>query len=581
MIPADFQHIPFLRDASPAALKDVMKSALWYGLPGGWSLFNEGEPAQTLWFVRSGSLGAFRRTTDGRSEFVGHIRQGEPVGEMALVAGEPHTASVFALRDTELFALDKTTFNRLIRRHPDLMQNLARTILFRARQNRRRNPRADPRVFALLSASATLDMRARAEALKAALARIGKRAAIVGQEAAERDSGWFDELERWNDLVLLIGDIGDGAWPKLCQRQADRIWVFGRADARPSSPLLPQGTGPSTAFQLVDVVLAKSASMRTAATAGEWLAAAGAARLFPWRDNNAHDIAALARVMAGMSIGLVLGGGGARAYAHIGAVRALREAGIAFDFLSGTSMGAVVAACVAMGWSDGEIEERIWDGFVRSNPLNDYVLPVVAMTSGKKVDARLEHHFGDTRIEELSRNFFCMSSNLTLNRPKLHNRGLLREALRASIALPGILPPVVDGNDILVDGAVFDNLPMTPMLELHRGPNIGIDVAQQRALNPEEFRKPVGFFKWIAQNGWRAAPPIAELLMRAATAPAAPMAGRERADFLIVPELAGVELRDWKAFDVAVEAGYIATTRALQSAPDALRGPSVFGDPVI
>jgi NTE family protein len=575
MTPKDVAAIPFLRDVGAAALKDVEKSAIWYSLPGGWPLFLEHEPADALWFVRSGSLGAFRRNADGSNEFIGHIRQGEPVGEMALVAGEAHSASVYALRDTELLALDRATFNRLIHRHPALMQNLARIMLFRSRQNRRRNPRSDPRVFGLIAASPSIDIIKRANALKDALSSLGKRAVVIGKEAVGQPSGWFDDIERSHDIVLLASDSEDGVWPKVCLRQADRLWIFGRSDTSPPQKVLPDGSSPARQFQLVDLVLVGPQDRTNHGSKGSqssaWLAASQGQRLFHWRADHAQDVMMLARILSGSSVGLVLGGGGARAYAHIGVVRALREAGLAFDFVGGTSMGGVIAACVALGWDDGEIERHIWDGFVQSNPLNDYILPVVAMTSGKKVDQRLLAHFGDVLIEDLPRPFFCVSTNLTLGASKLHRSGLLRDALRASIALPGILPPVVSGDDILVDGAVLDNFPINAMTDLHRGPNIGVDVTRQRALKADEFRKPESFLSWITRHGLHSAPPIAELLMRSATASVDAMKSRDKTDLLILPNMEGIQLRDWKAFDAAVESGYNAAIRAIQNPPSALK----------
>jgi NTE family protein len=577
VLPDDFAQLPFFRDADAQAKRDVARSAIWFSVPGGWPLFAEGDPADSLYFVRTGSVGAFRRGPDGRQEFLGHIRQGEPVGEMALIAGESHSASVWALRDTELFALDRAAFNRLVRRHPDLMRGLARTILFRSRQNRRRNPRADPKVYALLGASATIDTTARAHALRAELEAQGRRALVVGPEGETRGAQWFDDVERWNDIVLLDGGSTDTNWQRMCRRQADRLWLLAREGTTPQPGASHAETGSARDLRLVDLVMVRAAPgparTMTSATgqAGSeatnaWMHATGAARLFAWRDGVREDAASLARVLGGQSVGLVLGGGGARAYAHIGAVRALREAGIRFDFLGGTSMGAVIAACVAMGWDDAEIERRIWDGFVHSNPLADYILPVVSLTSGRRVDERLERHFGDMRIEALERNFFCVSTNLTVGASRIHRTGVLRHALRASIALPGILPPVVDGDDVLVDGAVLENFPVSAMQDLHRGLTIGVDVTRQHALDPGEFRKPDGFFGWVLRHGFRSPPPIAELLMRAATAPVDNTRGYNRADLLIVPELEGVELRDWKAFDQAVEAGYAATVRALQQA---------------
>jgi NTE family protein len=571
MTPALLSTIPFLRDAGGAALRDIAKSAVWYCVPSGSALFVDKEPADTIWFVLSGSLGAFRQSRDGKQEFIGHIRQGEPVGEFALIAGEPHSGSVFALRDTEVLAIDRATFNRLIRRHPELMANLARTILFRSRQERRKNPRAEPKVFAFISGSPTLDLHARAQVLQAALNAMGKRAVIVGQEARDFPGGWFDQAERDNDVILLVSDLETGAWANLCRRRADRIWIFGRGDVAPIHKPANTILSPVQIFQLIDVVLVRSQGTRAVSRTKEWIEASNAQRVFHWREDDIGCVQHLARIIAGRSIGLVLGGGGARAYAHIGAVRALRETGYIFDFIGGTSMGGVVGACVAMGWDDSEIERRIWDGFVRNSPLDDFVLPVVSMTSGKKVNRRLTENFGDVQIEDLETPFFCVSANLTQAAVKVHNSGSLRDSLRASIALPGILPPVVWGNDVLVDGAALDNFPVDTIRDMHRGLNIGVDVAQQHALDPEDFRHPLNFVSWVLRYGFKKPPPIAELLMRSATATIHKGSVVSAPDFLIVPELEGVQLRDWKAFDRAVEAGYNATVRALKSTPESLR----------
>lgn len=571
MTPAMLSTIPFLRDVSGSALRDIAKAAIWYCVPSGCPLFLDKEPADTIWFVLSGSLAAFRQGNDGKQDFIGHIRRGEPVGEFALIAGEPHSGSVFALRDSEVVALDRITFNRLIRRHPELMANLARTVLFRSRQNRRKNPRAEPRIFALMAANATIDVKARVRALSRALLDIGKSVLIVEQSLGDFHGAWFEEAERNHDIVILVVETPQSAWANLCQRQADRIWVFARADSAPDPQARILRHQESQRFQMVDLVLVRANGSRAQTFAAQWKSAMGALRLFNWNDDSQINIGQLARVMAGRSLGLVLGGGGARAYAHVGAVRALREAGYAFDFVGGTSMGGVIAACVAKGWDDGEIERRIFEAFVRNSPLDDFLLPVVALTAGKKVDRRLEENFGDTQIDDLEIPYFCVSTNLTKGTNKVHDTGGLRESLRASIALPGILPPVVWDNDVLVDGAVLDNFPVSVMRDMHRGFNIGIDVAQQHAVNAEHFRNPPSFLQWVLKNGFKKPPPIAELLMRSATATLVSAAKADEPDFLIVPQLAGIELRDWKAFDQAVEAGYNATVRALQSAPAALR----------
>jgi NTE family protein len=364
----------------------------------------------------------------------------------------------------------------------------------------------------------------------------------------------------------LVTPIADTTWFRTCLRQADRIWFFARADARPSMPLLPpEEPSPARQFRLVDVVLLHHGMDRKAATTNEWTAACEATRLFHWSGLENEDSARLARVIARRSIGLVLSGGGARAYAHIGVVRALREAGLPFDTAGGTSMGAIIAACVAMGWNDDEIEFRIRKAFVESNPLGDYVLPVVGLVRGRRVEDRLQEHFGETLIEDLGIPYFAVSTNLVTGGAHIHRGGLLRRALRASISLPGILPPVVEADSgLLVDGAVLKNFPVDVLRDLHRGPIIGVDVAQRGGIDLEDFRDPPGFFGWVAAHGFQSPPPIASLLMRAATLAVDPWEGRSGADLLITPDMPDIDMRDWKRFDEAVAAGYEAAVAALQ-----------------
>lgn len=568
--------IPFLAEVPRRALRAAGREATWFSLPAGTPLFEVGDVSDCIYFVVSGALGTFRKAMDGRTEFVAHIRAGEPVGEMALflaqdsdgdgeLENERHSNSVYALRDSEILKITRKGFDRLIKAEPEILEGMIRLILLRLKQSRRRSDRAEPKIFALISTSPTMDVDLRAEALRDALNTLGLRVAIVDEARGDdKPTAYFDELERENDLVLLTAAIGDTSWYRLAMRQADRIWVHARANAHPSVPLFPEDPSPARAFQLVDVVLCHAGGERQYSKPQTWRDAASATRVFHWNGLAGEDCDRLARVMAGRSIGLVLSGGGARAYAQIGVVKAIRERNIPIDFVGGASMGAVIAACVAMGWDDDEIERRIRKAFVSSNPLGDWRLPVVSMVQGKRVDNRLKEHFGSAEIGDLALPFFAVSTNLTDGAYRVHRSGLLRRALRASISLPGILPPVIDDGEVLVDGAVLNNFPVDVMRDFHRGAVIGCDVARApEGLSAEEFTKSKGFLPWVWEHGFSAPPPIAGLLMRTATLSINPNAGRELTDMLVLPELTGIELRDWKAYDAAVEAGYDAAIKAL------------------
>ena len=577
--------IPFLKEVPRRALRAAGREAKWFSLPAGTPLFLRGEISDSIYFVISGTLGAFRTSPDGRTELVGHIRPGEPVGEMALFLAQdengdgeledaPHTNSVYALRDSEILRVSRTGFERLIKAEPEILEAMIRIILMRLKQAGRRSERAEPRVFTLVATSPTIDLKLRAQAIAAALGRMGLTACLVEEaDGDDKPASYFDDLERRYDIVILLTPIRDSSWYRLAVRQADRLWVLGRADARPSNPLLPADDSPARAFKLVDVVLLHNNVERRAASPDEWREASGASRIFHWCDMAGQDCDRLARVMAGRSVGLVLSGGGARAYAHIGVIRAMREKAIPIDFAGGSSMGAMIAACVAMGWDDAEIDWRIRKAFVDTNPLGDWTLPVVGMVRGKRVDARLKEHFGAAEIGELDLPFFCISTNLTDGAFRVHRSGLLRRALRASISLPGILPPVVDDGEVLVDGAVLNNFPCDVMRDFHRGTVVGCDVARApQGLSADDFVEPKGFFGWVFEHGFSNPPPIAGLLMRSATVNTDPNEGRDLADILIVPQLENIELRDWRAYDSAVEAGYEAGIRALENT-DLLAAP--------
>lgn len=554
--------LPFFRALSETTFRAIIDRGLWFSLAGGWELFAQGSNSQTVYFVVSGRLVVVRETSGG-DEVIGYVRAGEPVGEMSMLSGEAHSASVYALRDTEIIALPRADFDSLLEESSDLAVALSRLVLYRARHPGASSKQSAPRVFALIATSPSINPDDRAQALIREVRRYGLRARAIGEADADEQYVAFEETENENDIVILAARMSESSWYQFALRHADRYFLLARRDARPPRPmpLTLEGTARARRFRLVDLVMVEEGAP-SAGVVADWIDAVGANRVFHWK--GAESLRHIARVMAGKSIGLVFSGGGARAYAHIGVVRAMREMGIPIDFVSGASMGAIVAACVAMGWNDDEIEMRIRDAFVKSNPLGDHVLPVVALTRGRLVEDRLKTHFGEALIEELDTPFFCVSSDLAIGSAKVHRLGLIREALRATISLPGILPPVVDDGALLVDGAVINNFPLELMAAAHRGPTIGVDVALRGTINPNDFVNPPSFFQWVWDHGFKTAPPIISLLMRAATTRKEPAKSAHPADIMIIPTIEGVELRDWKKYDIAVAAGYQAGKKELQ-----------------
>ena len=544
----------------------VQAETMWFSLPGGATLFAAGDASDQLYFLRAGRLGAFRREQGQEVQFLGVIRPGEPAGEMSLIAGAPHSADVVALRDSEVFALPRDVFFEACDADASVMIELAKLMILRSRQAVTRGGVGEPSVFGFVSLGQSGALRPLAERLAQEIARLGYSVTTIGFEAQTAPTEWFSDVERTHDFVLYVAEVADGGWRQVVARQVDRLFRVARGDRKPpKEESVVDVPSPLQAQQLVDLVLVHPPETARPSGSEAWLDAAKPARLFHLRRDNDSDIQRIARVLTGQSVGLVLSGGGARAYAHVGAVRALRERGVPIDFVGGVSMGAVIAAGVAMGWDDEEMERRIREAFVDTSPLADIAIPLLAMTHGIQVNERLAHHFGDTHIADLWLPFFCLSSNLTTGAYQMHRRGLLRRALRASISLPGILPPATDDQNVLVDGAVMKNFPADVMRASQLGPIVGVDVTTGRSITADDVARPASVWRWIWSGEWKRGPPIVSLLMRAATVSTSRdiTAARAATDLLVLPDVAKVEIRDFGAYAPAVAEGYRAMIEAL------------------
>ena len=542
--------------------------ASWSALTGGETLSAEGDPAATLYLLRAGRLGVFRReANDQPPQFVGVIRPGEPAGEMAMLAGGAHTADIVALRDSEILALPRDAFFEAARTEPDLMVELSRLMIQRARD--RRSGGGEPSVFGFVSARPR-PIRAFVERIAAAIVADGFTCQVIDETALSSAAEWFSRVEDAHDFVLYVAEMDQPAWAALCARQVDRLFVVGQCLLAPPNRPMPH-TGAPDAQRRTDLILLRDARMARPANTAVWLDALAPGRWFQAVEGDAADAARIARVVTGSAGGLVLSGGGARALSHIGALRALTEAGVPLDFVGGASMGAVIAAGPALGWSQEELEVRIRRSFVETDPLSDITFPMLAMTRARKVDRLLADAYGDVDIADLVRPFFAVSTNLTTGRIEVHRRGLMRRAMRASIAIPGIMPPTIIDGQVLVDGAVLKNFPAEVMRQMTSGPIVGVDMSQARGVDPAMVERPPSIWRLLATGAWRRGPPIVSILMRSATlvTDAELEASRAVTDLLVQPTPDGVDIRDWKAFDPAVEAGY----RAMRDALATLDGP--------
>ena len=204
-------------------------------------------------------------------------------------------------------------------------------------------------------------------------------------------------------------------------------------------------------------------------------------------------------------IGLALGSGSARGLAHIGVLRAIQEAGIKVDVIAGTSMGALIGAIFAAGKLDGLAARFLDFDWKRIVALLDPVLPRSGLIDGQKVADFARAHVTETRIEDLPIPFHAVATDITSGEQVVLGTGDLIEAVRASIAVPGIFTPVRTNGRILVDGGLVNPVPVSVARAMGADRVIAVDlnhdIVNRRLSHPQP-----------AANGWRYAQTMARLL---------------------------------------------------------------------
>jgi EmrB/QacA subfamily drug resistance transporter len=524
-----------LLDRLPDGLRERLLAA---GEPrtlaaGEW-LFHEGDPADALYLLTAGRL-----EVESGGQRLAEVGAGAFVGELGLLAGTPRGAGVRARRDSRLLRVSGEAFLELLEEDRTLGRTVLARLAVQLQQSRAREPVAPsgPRVVSVVGHGDVPLERV------AALLADGLRGRLRVAAPGRVDAAGLDRLERESDRVLLVaGEDDDEAWREFCVRQADRLLVVAPADAEP-----PLGA----ADRACDVLLVGAAPGRERLVGWHDALAPGRV-LVTEQDDLPAAVETVAAGLAGRSLGVVLAGGGARSLAAIGVLEELERAGIRVDRLAGASVGAVVAALYATGLDAAELDATCYDEFVRRNPLGDYTLPRFALSRGRRLDTALVRTLGDVHFEELPRRLAVVSTDLVRRTRVVHRRGRVRDAVRASVSLPGLVPPARLGPELHVDGGLLDNLPVDALAP-EDGPILAVNIAAGSSLGRRE--------------GPPRMPALPELLLRSLLIGGAGshVAARRQATLVVTPDTRGIGLLEFHQLDRAIDAGRAAGAAAAEA----------------
>ncbi|TMW64222.1 hypothetical protein Poli38472_012844 [Pythium oligandrum] len=323
-------------------------------------------------------------------------------------------------------------------------------------------------------------------------------------------SAWLGDMESSHQLVVYEADPQLTLWTQLCIRQADHILLLCSDSEPPQSfltdivPILESAWNRKsiainvvrirekdwtlTAVENAKAAAASQSSRRNALKRRlrlwknspmlprfllpmekyEWITAFHNVQT-PFQDHH-PDFLRLSRRITGRSVGLVLGGGGARGLAHIGVLRALEECGVHVDVVGGTSIGACIGAAYALhphhlNLVQAKIETLSISLSSVMEKLRDLTLPIASFFNGSRFNRGIYDLFFDLSIEDLVLNYFCVSTDIAKSRMCVHHSGPVWKYVRASMSLQGYFPPISEGGSLLLDGGYMNNLPADVMKE--------------------------------------------------------------------------------------------------------------------
>lgn len=525
------QDCSLLDGISPDDYLLILERAQRRAIAAGSRLIGEGTIPDALFVLRSGYADVLATTASGDERRLKRVGPGETVGEMAMLTGQAASATVRAVTDLEVLAISAADFHQLASAIPALYRNLSVLLSHRlAGANRlavrERGGRATTLIVApdtppllgfafacslawhahgpvlLLHVSGTEPheaLVALVEGLPPTAAPLARAHILlrepVGIYAPAALAETVDELCASFSHVLVQIDTAYPLPPfaaKVVQLCGDApIPVTAVGTLTISGWAAPTGRWPEGATPIVRVPTPQASDQADLRDG-----------LLPAVSACGQALGRAARCVAGLTIGVALGAGGARGYAHLGVLRVLRRAGVPIDYLAGTSIGAVVAGLHALGYSGAESAQAMDTvGALAFRP----TLPLAALLSSRRLRDGLRQIGGDTRIEDLPMPLGLVATDITTGQEVVFRRGLLWLAALASLSIPGVLPPQRVGPYTLVDGGVVNPVPVSVLAAMGADVTIAVKLASypRRATLDGE-----------ALDHGKGAPPVLHTLLR-------------------------------------------------------------------
>jgi len=458
--------------------------------PAGSTVIAQGDAADELYVVEVGVADVFVADSGGGEHRVGSVHAGGTLGEMALFTGQPATGTVRAASDLDVLVVHASEFERIAAEFPVVYRNLGAILSERLARTNRLAAREGPGRIVFLrdwggppligwAVAASVAWHTRSRTLLVVPAGGAQAEALASLFGADTSG---DVVRRSGADVLACAPDALGATVHELSGSYDSILVHLREDA-PAPPVdgsvVHLGPDPGAApddgarFTLVPGARQRrpGADLVTVPSFSDDDLDALRDGLLPNSTDAGRAIGGVARALCGLSVGVALGSGSVRGFAHFGVLRAFDKLGVQPDYIAGTSAGAAVGALYASGR-----ENAVGiDTLIRTGPhLVRYGIPRKGLLSNRSLTRFIRNELGEIRIEDLPTPLALVAADILTQQEVVFRTGLLWQAVVASLSIPGVYPALWIGEHLVVDGGVLNPVPVSVVAEMGAGVVIAV-----------------------------------------------------------------------------------------------------------
>ena len=410
---------------------------------------------------------------------LGELKKGDIIGDMALITGEKRSATIKATKLSRLIYISKKSFDHVMYNNPKALMEVSKTLINRLKYKdsiEKVNKNMIIGVISFLDNKTTSQFY---DSISANLKKFGSIDDLTENsvDLSAKDSNLdfeilLENIIANNDfLILHSNDINDLKWKKNIAKYADQILVLGNANEL--MKLKEEEEEIFNKYSNINLgkiwlVLNHQKNTVLPSNTSKITNLRNGIKTFHVKENDESDIKRLVRFITKQTIGLTLGGGGAKGFAHFGIYKAMNELKIPVDIIGGTSAGSIVASQIALGHSFDEIIDK--NRKVNSLKMfKEYGIPYISLIKSNKIEQAAKISAEGKDIEDLWIPFFAPATDLTNSKLIIFDKGPLWEAIRSSGALPGIVLPHFSNGNVIVDGGLMNNLPVDIMRERYGG----------------------------------------------------------------------------------------------------------------